>query len=567
MQNSIRNIFFFLMMVFCASCTKETEPETLSIDKNHFTFDSGQHIETVKVISNTTWNAVSHADWVRVRKSTTDKESKVSLEIENNTMQEDRETDVIISTAMLKQTIHISQDKAHGLEINQNSFSIGKEGGTFTVQVKSDLNYDVDLASDWIVQDKTRGAVQVSTLVFNVTANNSYSKRTCSFNISNKQQNLSQTITVAQDCNYILELKGESSKTFMKSGGTYTVDFTSNVSIDKVSDSNNWCKMTVTNAGKTGELYTGTVTFEAQVYNTEDVRTAQFTLRNAEKGLSKTFNIKQYGTDQNFLIKQIGTLDYNNDGGLQGLAIYGDYLFQFHSRGTDYGIFNLRTQKMESVISSIGQEFHYNCCQFSNTFYAKDDMIPLCYSFMSNTADVLVTRFFKENGTWKAEIIQQYHFGDTWLHRDFQGSLDLKNGFMYLADMKSVAPQKNGPADKFYVYKLKIPALTSNKGEIIEMDYQNALATYEYEKTPNTYGNQDRVIKNGKWYVLQSTENITGNIAVLDLNTMTTEKVYMIGDARKLKSEPEGMDFWGDKIIVTDGWGYVWQITLLEDVD
>ncbi len=75
-------------------------------------------------------------------------------------------------------TVSADGEVAPYFEVNPRELEVPAEGGDFTVQVRTNIGYTVDIASDWISEKSSSTSGDVTTLVYTAASNTTMSERT-----------------------------------------------------------------------------------------------------------------------------------------------------------------------------------------------------------------------------------------------------------------------------------------------------------------------------------------------------------------------------------------------------
>ena len=143
----------------------------------------------------------SATEWIvpiETRGMTTD---KVSFEVRMNPESEPRQGDISFISGTSGETVHVYQEGMPPcIILTQKEFNVGSEGGTVTVELKSNVDFECKITegSAWLAEDKTRSTVSTQTRRFTVAANPEETPRTARIVFSNKENGLSETVTVMQ---------------------------------------------------------------------------------------------------------------------------------------------------------------------------------------------------------------------------------------------------------------------------------------------------------------------------------------------------------------------------------
>ena len=242
-----------------------------------------------------------------IAKSTTRalKTSKIVLDVAENEGKERREGKVYIKSGAFNETVTIYQE---GLEpsivISQNEYVVPAYGGTVAVDVASNVNVSVELPEDvdWISECATR-AVSTHTYYFDVAPSDEYDQRTAEIRFVNKENNLSEVVTITQTQNDVIVI-AEDSYTVDKSGGQIQIEVGHNVDL-KVAIDADWISQVATRS-----FETSTLVFNVAANPNDDHRSTVITFYAEEWSVAQSVVVNQMGSS--FIIS---TKEYNITGG------------------------------------------------------------------------------------------------------------------------------------------------------------------------------------------------------------------------------------------------------------
>lgn len=241
--------------------------------------------------------------------------------------------------------------------------------------------------------------------------------------------------------------------------------------------------------------------------------------------------------------KRLFTINSKSTMSCQGLAIYGDDLFNFHDSNNVIDIYSLKTYKQ---IASIELEpestAHCNTVSFGTEFYSDEDKYPLLYAQQGGLLNKTnVYRIVNKDSIYSAQKIQTISLTPCYHSLT---AIDRDNKQLY------VIYANNG---KRYISKMDIP------------DYFNSLVTIDLRKAQKTYAIsipkvvQDTAFDDNILYFVCGKSN-EGELWIINLNT----KVANIIDLTKYKmyDEPEGLEVYDGKVFISFLNKSIYQITI-----
>ncbi|MCT4599497.1 MAG: BACON domain-containing protein [Marinifilaceae bacterium] len=219
MMRQITSLLLFLLIVVVFGCTYVyEEPVEFNIsDDSVEIFDKGAVFDaqsnTIKVhfATNRDWfvtiNDVKNANWCKITPMNGGKGSNsISITADKNNSGKVREMTFTISTKNIKKSLRITQQCSNFITVEVSKFDVPLVGGKVQVDVKTNLDYDIDIPSEyegWIKQIINLGE-KTSKLEFKIERNSEYCKRTGHINIRTDKE--TATVDINQDGSAILAL-------------------------------------------------------------------------------------------------------------------------------------------------------------------------------------------------------------------------------------------------------------------------------------------------------------------------------------------------------------------------
>lgn len=238
-------IFICINLVACSDGNSEEglkpnpgEIPTITIDSNLFTnglvFATGESEKCVSFTTNVDWtlSIASTSDgstWCTASVTKGYKgESLVKFTATENIDYNDRSVAVTIKAGTASQTFTITQKCKEAILVTADKFEIGQAGGSINVEVKSNIDYQMEIsgtAKKWITQTDTR-ALTTHNHIFRIAANEEYEKREGEIYFKNGEY--IETVNVYQTGGAVIMLTKEEYAVSDK-GETITVEIKSNV--------------------------------------------------------------------------------------------------------------------------------------------------------------------------------------------------------------------------------------------------------------------------------------------------------------------------------------------------
>ena len=151
----------------------------------------------VAVLSNVDFDYEIKAEWIKAVEGRALAENKVRFEAEANPATDKRTGEILFEGEGLTATLTVTQSQTNVITLSTSTVEINEEGGTFSVDVLANVEYEVAIADDcdWITLMDSR-AMTESTLNFSVSENKSDETRSATISISG--DGVEEKITVKQ---------------------------------------------------------------------------------------------------------------------------------------------------------------------------------------------------------------------------------------------------------------------------------------------------------------------------------------------------------------------------------
>ena len=233
-------------------------------------------------------------DWIKYNSIKGLSTSTVVLDIAENKSYDAREGKVTIKQegGNLSSTITIKQSQLDGLFITTPEYNLSNEKHTLTVEVSTNVEFDVKPEADWVKYVQTKG-LNSKQIVLQVEENDTYDQRETKVNVKQKNGGLSGVITIRQDEKYGI-LVTQPEYNLNKEASVIEVEVKYNVDFEMVipDECKDWIKQVSTKS-----LDSKTYTFSVAKNETYDNREGSITFKQKKGAISTTVTIKQAQTD------------------------------------------------------------------------------------------------------------------------------------------------------------------------------------------------------------------------------------------------------------------------------
>jgi hypothetical protein len=216
----------------------------------------------------------------------------IKFTLTENTEYEDRSVSVTIKAGTASSTFKITQKCADALLVTSSTFEIGKEGGNIELEVKANIDYQIeisDAAKGWISESNSR-ALTTKKHIFAIASSNEYAKREGEIYI--KSGDKIETIKVYQNGGGILVLSKDD-YIVSDAGETITVDIQSNFEYGLQMPEVGW----IMEESATRGLSSHSLKFVISPNETYENRSAEIIFYDKNSSLSDTVHITQAQKD------------------------------------------------------------------------------------------------------------------------------------------------------------------------------------------------------------------------------------------------------------------------------
>ena len=155
---------------------------------------------TINVQSSNTVSATSSESWCTVSVGTmtaTLKVTPVTIVVAENASTNDRSCVITFTAGSASVSITVTQTATDGLIVETTSYTVSADGGTLTVVVTANGDYEVETGASWITSVTSRADMADYEEQFTIDANPSSSERTSTITFTLNE--LVETVTVTQE--------------------------------------------------------------------------------------------------------------------------------------------------------------------------------------------------------------------------------------------------------------------------------------------------------------------------------------------------------------------------------
>ena len=226
------------MSAILVSCTKpeiHEEKGYLNVYYEDIVFPSKGGEEYFDIESNTNWTISNSSDWLTIEPTKGNGNASITLTATASDVYDDRNTVITVKAEDKTETFTVTQKYAEALLVTKNKFDIPQEGGDFTIEIQSNISYEIQIDSDsqsWISEVPKSKALTTYTHTFSVANNPNTTKRNGSIEFIGSNGK-AETVNIYQAQKDELVLS-ESEALVPAKGGEVRVQLRSNVDYEVI---------------------------------------------------------------------------------------------------------------------------------------------------------------------------------------------------------------------------------------------------------------------------------------------------------------------------------------------
>lgn len=233
----------------------------------------------------------SAQEWIKYEGTRAMKTSTLTFKVAENDDTERREGTITIKSGEFNEVVTIYQTGCEpSIVISKSEYVVSSNSETIAVEVKSNVDVAVEIPSDvdWISENTSR-ATSTNTYRFDIAANEGYDQRIAEIKFTNKENNLSEVVTIVQSQRDAIVL-AKSEYEFGVNGGNLDFEIQTNVDITvKISDNaKNWIQQVESRGLEAKKLF-----FNVYSYSGQEDREGTITLSGGNA--TQTITVKQSG--------------------------------------------------------------------------------------------------------------------------------------------------------------------------------------------------------------------------------------------------------------------------------
>ncbi len=315
-----------------ASCSKDSggngpeEPDqpknvTLELSRSDLVFESSGGEKTFTVSCNGNWTIDNGSSWCKTDFNSGTGNLTVTVTADVYSGMEDRNTNLTVKAGDKTQVLGVTQKGKDAIIVSKDKFEVPQEGVTISVEVKSNISYEVTIPEEfgsWIAPSPRSRAVTAKNYDFTVSENEA--KQTRRGYIVFSGNSLTDTVWVYQTGFVEQLILTEDSYDLPAEGGEITVELKTNVNYDVQIPTSvaSWISRVETRTLRTDRIH-----FSVSENRGRDVREALVVVKDRNSKLSDTLRVCQYGkglivSQQNYFVPRAGkTISVEVKGGIE----------------------------------------------------------------------------------------------------------------------------------------------------------------------------------------------------------------------------------------------------------
>lgn len=355
-------------------------------------------------------------DWITESKSRALTTHKHTFEIALNEESEKREGEITFKSGDKVETVKVYQAGGAIILLSQNEFTVSDAGETISVDVKSNIEYGVQMPDvDWITDEASSRGMSSHTLKYVILPNEGYDTRSAEIIFYDKNSDLKDTLKVVQAQKDAIVIS-EKNFSVSKEGGIIEVKVNTNVDFEvQIPSDITWISQTDSRALSEKSIY-----LKIEENKDDNTREAEIVFINNESHISESITISQAGSVKAgyengvVTIATAGTMkellgdDYLNITSLKVVGpINGDDVYYLRKMlggnnfsEADWG--KLTTLNLSEAIIVEGGEWYLQDMTYRNKYYYTQNNVigNYMFSFCKNLQNIVLPDNVTDIGTY-----------------------------------------------------------------------------------------------------------------------------------------------------------------------
>ena len=230
-------------------------------------------------------------DWITEASSRALTTHKHTLDIAMNEDTEKREGEITFKSGDKVETVTVYQAGGALIILSQNEYTVDDAGETISVDIKSNVEYGVQMPDvDWITDEASSRGMSSHTLKYVIAANDGYDSRSTEIIFYDKNSDLKDTLKVIQAQKDAIVIS-EKNFNVIREGGTIEVKVNTNVSFEvQIPSDATWVTQTDSRALSEKSIY-----LKIAKNTGDEARETEIVFVNKESQVSENITIIQAG--------------------------------------------------------------------------------------------------------------------------------------------------------------------------------------------------------------------------------------------------------------------------------
>ena len=176
---------------------QEGAEPSIILTENEFAVSSSAETIAVEVKSNVdvTVELPTDADWITENTTRAFSTNTYYFDIEQNDGYDNRTAQIKFTNKAtgIYEYVTVTQMQRDAIVVAKDSYTVDSEGDEIVIEVGHNIDFDVEIADDWITRKETRAFV-TDKLTFVIAANKGYDNRESTIKFTSKDRGITQTL-------------------------------------------------------------------------------------------------------------------------------------------------------------------------------------------------------------------------------------------------------------------------------------------------------------------------------------------------------------------------------------
>ena len=302
----------------------------------------------------------------------------------SNALYEQRSAKIIFHNKEnnLADTVKVIQLQKDTIMLEQSIYEIGSDGGTITMPVAHNIDYQIEIKDDWIEKIETK-ALATDSISFNILRNSSNESREGIVTFKGADGKICHEATIRQSGEETLIITPKEIIVESK-GGTVTIDIKTNVEFSVADPNADWIHQI-----KTKGLEEHTLKYQIDENNGYDSRSAKVAIKNIKSGNTEYVTITQLQKDAIVIAKKSYNVDYK--GGNIEVEVKHNVGFTYNIGAKWITAIETKALTKSTILFQISKNNTEKARESSITFTSKDKKISQTIKIKQGAKEVVQT--------------------------------------------------------------------------------------------------------------------------------------------------------------------------------